>query len=402
VPAFSIAAWDGAQWGVLGSDLETPTSTFALVDGALYGGGGFWCEAGQEYSAVGRWTGSVWEALTPPPSNLPFQFPANPAMVDVGGQLVAADGAFIATWDGSAWTTIGTAPGGIAALANYGGNLVAGGPFATVSGVAAAKIARRRGSVWEPMGDGFSAPANAASVRAVIAYSQDLIAAGYFTSSGATPVSRIARWDGSSWQPLGAGCDGWINCLTVYRSDLIVGGSFSSAGGTPAANIARWDGASWSALGSGADNAVWALTVHDGDLVAGGDFTTAGGLPAVGLARWDGSGWHAIPGSPQAPGRGSFSNRALASFNGDLFVGGSFTAAGTVGAYGWARLGCACYANCDGSTVPPILNVTDLICFQQRFAEGDSYANCDGSTAPPMLNAADFVCFMQRFVAGCP
>ena len=61
-----------------------------------------------------------------------------------------------------------------------------------------------------------------------------------------------------------------------------------------------------------------------------------------------------------------------------------------------------CYANCDGSTAPPILNVNDFICFQQKFAAGDTYANCDGSTATPILNVNDFICYQQRFAAGCP
>jgi len=67
-------------------------------------------------------------------------------------------------------------------------------------------------------------------------------------------------------------------------------------------------------------------------------------------------------------------------------------------------IGCssACYANCDGSTTPPVLNVNDFLCFQNRFASGDSYANCDGSTTPPVLNVNDFVCFQTRFAAGCP
>jgi hypothetical protein len=60
-----------------------------------------------------------------------------------------------------------------------------------------------------------------------------------------------------------------------------------------------------------------------------------------------------------------------------------------------------CYANCDGSTVPPVLNVGDFTCFLQRFAAGESYANCDGSTVPPVLNVGDFTCFLQRFAAGC-
>lgn len=62
----------------------------------------------------------------------------------------------------------------------------------------------------------------------------------------------------------------------------------------------------------------------------------------------------------------------------------------------------ACYANCDASTVPPVLNVNDFVCFQTRFAAGDSDANCDGSTAPPVLNVNDFICFQARFAAGCP
>ena len=60
-----------------------------------------------------------------------------------------------------------------------------------------------------------------------------------------------------------------------------------------------------------------------------------------------------------------------------------------------------CYANCDGSTTAPILNVADFTCFLNRFAAGDSYANCDGSTTPPTLNVADFTCFLNRFAAGC-
>lgn len=60
-----------------------------------------------------------------------------------------------------------------------------------------------------------------------------------------------------------------------------------------------------------------------------------------------------------------------------------------------------CYANCDGSTVSPVLNVGDFICFQIRFVMGDPYANCDLSTAAPVLNVADFICFLNRFVAGC-
>ncbi|MEX2219709.1 MAG: hypothetical protein WD749_13230 [Phycisphaerales bacterium] len=61
-----------------------------------------------------------------------------------------------------------------------------------------------------------------------------------------------------------------------------------------------------------------------------------------------------------------------------------------------------CYANCDNSTQPPVLNVADFGCFLTRYAAGDAYANCDNSTQPPVLNVADFGCFLTKYAAGCP
>jgi hypothetical protein len=60
-----------------------------------------------------------------------------------------------------------------------------------------------------------------------------------------------------------------------------------------------------------------------------------------------------------------------------------------------------CYANCDQSTTPPILNALDFACFINQFSAGSAYANCDNSTTPPVLNVNDFVCFLNHFAAGC-
>lgn len=61
-----------------------------------------------------------------------------------------------------------------------------------------------------------------------------------------------------------------------------------------------------------------------------------------------------------------------------------------------------CYANCDASTSPPVLNTSDFACFINRFAAGDPAANCDASTTPPRLNVLDFHCFLNAFASGCP
>jgi agmatine deiminase len=74
-------------------------------------------------------------------------------------------------------------------------------------------------------------------------------------------------------------------------------------------------------------------------------------------------------------------------------------------------IGSPCYANCDESATPPILNVEDFTCFINEFAEAQSlpseqqtghYANCDQSTTVPVLNVEDFSCFINKFAAGCP
>ena len=65
-----------------------------------------------------------------------------------------------------------------------------------------------------------------------------------------------------------------------------------------------------------------------------------------------------------------------------------------------ARIPAHCYANCDGSTVTPTLNVADFTCFLRRFASGDVlYADCDLNAD---LGVPDFTCFLRRFAAGCP
>jgi hypothetical protein len=71
----------------------------------------------------------------------------------------------------------------------------------------------------------------------------------------------------------------------------------------------------------------------------------------------------------------------------------------------------ACYPNCDGSSVQPVLNVDDFTCFINEFASAQTlpheqqiphYANCDNSTVAPALNVDDFTCFINRFAQGCP
>ncbi|MFN0133283.1 MAG: GC-type dockerin domain-anchored protein [Phycisphaerales bacterium] len=99
--------------------------------------------------------------------------------------------------------------------------------------------------------------------------------------------------------------------------------------------------------------------------------------------------------------------------DGWLYFGATFTATAGVGSTGtdvgdailrlrvFTPSTSTCYANCDGSTIIPFLNVNDFTCFLNKFAANDPVANCDGSTTAPVLNVNDFLCFLNVFAAGC-
>jgi hypothetical protein len=160
-----------------------------------------------------------------------------------------------------------------------------------------------------------------------------------------------------------------------------------------------FDGSSWYATNGNTDR-----LVRIGDPPTQASWTAVG---SVGLnfdnsdLEWFGGQlWGALRSPPDASGRlliGTFDPQS-----------GQFTTVWDAASVdqslpiGMAALQGICYANCDGSTTTPVLNIADLVCFQGRFASGDAYANCDGSTAPPVLNVNDYVCFLERFAAGCP
>lgn len=250
--------------------------------------------------------------------------PATPRLA-IGGRFAVAGTkrvTGVVSWDpvSGEWDALGAAftafdSNGILALAAMpNGDLVAGGQFSFGSGISHS-LARWNGTTWSPLGGGVSD-----SVLALLVLPNgDLIAGGLFQSAGGLTVNRIARWDGTTWSALGSGMDDWVRALAVLQNgDIVAGGLFTAAGGTNASRIARWDGTAWSPLGSGVNNNVNALlTLPNGDLVAGGPFTSAGGVSANRVARWDGSSW-----SPIGPGLlGSATSLGLLP-NGDLVAGG--------------------------------------------------------------------------------
>jgi hypothetical protein len=137
----------------------------------------------------------------------------------------------------------------------------------------------------------------------------DLIAGGSFTTTGGVAANRVARWDGSTWSPLGSGMDGSVRALAAFpNGDVAAGGDFPTAIPVTVNFVARWNGFSWTPLGSGMSSSVSALaSLPTDDLVAGGFFTSAGEVPSAYWAHWTDTGipWAAEDPASQSAGPGS-------------------------------------------------------------------------------------------------
>jgi hypothetical protein len=231
----------------------------------------------------------------------------------------------------------------------------AAGSFTQVGGVAANRVASWDGTRWRALGPGFDDGAVAAMAEFDDGTGSALYAAGSFTTSGGVVVNRIAKWTGSNWEPLGSGIDdGAVTVLAVYDDGsgtaLYAGGYFGSVNGRPMSRIAKWDGSAWWPVGLGVDGLgpIFAMAVFDEgkgpSLYVGGQISRAGGISAQSLARWDGTSWSPV-GSVAAGFGAQFGVRALATYGsvsdggrGALFAGGfsTLTFTNNVPSYGCA------------------------------------------------------------------
>ncbi len=139
--------------------------------------------------------------------------------------------------------------------------------------------------------EAFPPPGIDGVVNAVAVYQGDLYAAGNFDAIGDQPISGIARWDGSAWQPVGTGGPDFVRALAVHGSELYV-----VAEANLAIEVHRWDGTSWSALPAvpayGSFDGVTGVASYDGDFYVAGTFLAV--IPdgtSRGIVRWDGTEW---------------------------------------------------------------------------------------------------------------
>lgn len=222
-------------------------------------------------------------------------------------------------------------------LHEFNGELLAGGKMEMMNGTDSLfRIARFDGADWRQMGvgGGFNH-----QVNALAEYNGELYAAGQFTrkylNDGVTFDGRIARWDGTTWQPVSGAYGQTVDAMTVWDGKLCI--AHDLYGGNNVENrVSCFDGSAWEDLpgifkGPVNYTSLHDLEVFDGNLVVIGRFDSIGDQSIRMVAMWDGSQWI----DPEFPvnGRSELSpdlwiieGYALTSevIGNELFVGGLF------------------------------------------------------------------------------
>jgi hypothetical protein len=171
----------------------------------------------------------------------------------------------------------------------------------------------------------FMAPGLKGFAHVLVSDGTNVYVGGDFVGGHPQPdANGVVRWNGSYYEPLGKGVNGTVYAVAVVGTDVYVGGDFTEATQTDdtvlsVRHLARWDGSEWHSVGSGVDAPVRALAHYDGVLYVGGEFVEAGGDASIEyLAQYDGGWTETIAGGLSGP------VRALEPVGGDLIVGGSF------------------------------------------------------------------------------
>jgi hypothetical protein len=197
--------------------------------------------------------------------------------------------------------------------------LIIYGDFDSIGNVPFNKIAR-----WTPFGWQRALPGK--NWQSIHAMEKDvrgnIIAAGECdTASPSCAGSVFALWDGTSWNDIALGNNGYVSTMTTdMAGNVIVGGSFSSVQGVAAKSIALWDGLTWRPLGEGVDTAVSIIQV---DRLSNSVYTVCRMPNYVSMFKWDGIQWSSVSGFGLVDIAGMAIHR-----DGDLYIVGMEGGAG--------------------------------------------------------------------------
>lgn len=322
-----------ARWGSLGWTPTNPGLVGSIrwlavrPDGSLFAAAAF---GGVGDSLVHRWTGLGWTPIGGAFQSGPTASSSLTALYATpSGRLLAAGPSSASTtarpvlreWTTGSWTNLAQSTGSIRAIVELpNGDIVVGGHFAEIGGTAATNVARFNGTTWSPVGvDGLGETVTALT-----------------TMPNGDPIAisgkSVVRWTGTAWIRLGPSFAAPPNALIVGADGApVVAGDFIGS------DVLRWTGVDWQRLGTGPAGPVQSLLVlGDGDIVAG-PVVAAGSTRT--LERWNGVSWSPLGGTVDA----TVWTLAFA-LNGDLLLGGDFALANGAVRARFARVSTTCPA----------------------------------------------------------
>jgi hypothetical protein len=291
-----LARWDGHAWQPVPGAMPSP-STITVIRDDLYAGGPYsgWSPEGM-LNGVGRWDGVKWQPLGSGLSGTVASLAEFDGDIYAGGDFeVIATGqkTTLARFDGREWRGVTGAPANarfdsphVGVLVAMDGLLFVGGNFSGPAGLAAPGVVAWDGKAWHALGDGLNG-----DIVALQFYRGQLFAGGtsFDYDVSAAFAGGLARWDGSTWSSMKLG-GSQVSALGVYGSRLVVGGLEGVDKFVPGSQgIVAWDGESWSGFGTGLTGFAESLCQVGGDLYVGGSFDHAGDRPSFGIARWGGT-----------------------------------------------------------------------------------------------------------------
>ena len=388
VLAANVASWDGSQWHALGTGVSGTLTCLAAQGGTVYAGGVI---AGN----VQAWNGSQWSAL-----NLSFYSSDSYVswMGFMGTNLVCSMSAaevsedVLAIWNGPTWSPlpITTSDGGSIAstgnpgyasfyrpgpLASLGTNLFLAATVRTTNNALVTGWLEWNGTNWTMVDGGlttgFLGYPEGSQLFASGTDGKHIYLTGDFDSlHDNQSASGIVAFDGSTLSALDEGTGQGIPLLALSSSssfpqalavdggDLYAAIYSGPAGGVGCNGLGRWDGHSWHPVGDGLENGVTttvagepyiypgtvnAICVAGTNIYVGGTFTAAGTTYANNIAYWDGAAWHALGDgvnngiSWTASSFGGQGVNAIAVYGTNVFAGGFFNLAGGQPAVNIAR-----------------------------------------------------------------
>lgn len=189
-----IGRWDGTQWYDYGPGFNTGylgdapgVDRVVIFNGELYACGNFQKTGSRQITPLARWDGIRWNSVSGFEAYSTFDMGVHGGEIYISVDLPNPSSIWVQRWNGATWLNVpefDTAPSHFGA---YRGELVVSGSFDTP----AQHVVFYDGNTFIPLGGGID---GAFGPRTCATYRGDLIVGGGFTSVDGMAIKRFAVW----------------------------------------------------------------------------------------------------------------------------------------------------------------------------------------------------------------